>query len=613
MSDLALTAESPSHSPIAAEVARRRTFAIISHPDAGKTTLTEKLLLFGGAINLAGQVKAKGERRNTRSDWMKIERDRGISVVTSVMTFEFNNLVFNLLDTPGHEDFSEDTYRTLTAVDSAVMVIDAAKGIEARTLKLIEVCRLRDIPIITFINKMDRESRDTFDLLDEIEKTLALDTTPMTWPVGRGRDFLGTYDISTGGIRLLEGGGAKTGAAENIDVAELAGRNANLDVNEITDELALVKEASKPFDLASFREGHMTPVYFGSALRNFGVGDLLEGLGKFAPPPRAQDSNLRKVEASEPRMSAFVFKIQANMDPNHRDRIAFARLCSGKLTRGMKAKLVRTGKNMSLSSPQFFFAQDRALADEAFAGDVVGIPNHGTLRIGDTLTEGEDITFVGVPSFAPEIVRRVRLTDAMKAKKLKEALQQMSEEGVVQVFRPRDGAPGAGRRGRPAAARRAQGAARCRIFAAGRIRGFGIPAGALDFVRRPQEARRFCQRQQLRRRRRRRWRSGVPGQERILSRLHQGARRGDYVFQHQGCEEEGVRRRGCGRSAAPATLVVLRESGGPSTPRPLGPVKPGDATVLVLPGPERGDVNRTRLEPVYRGYNFEAFGLSRPR
>jgi peptide chain release factor 3 len=438
MSDIAVPAESPSRSPLADEVARRRTFAIISHPDAGKTTLTEKLLLFGGAINLAGQVKAKGERRNTRSDWMKIERDRGISVVTSVMTFEFNGLVFNLLDTPGHEDFSEDTYRTLTAVDSAVMVIDAAKGIEARTLKLIEVCRLRDIPIITFINKMDRDSRDVFDLMDEIEKTLALDTTPMTWPVGRGRDFLGTYDIFTGGIRLLEGGGAKTGAAENIDVAELAGRNANLDVGEITEELALVKEASKPFDLNSFREGHMTPVYFGSALRNFGVGDLLEGLGKFAPPPRAQDSNLRKVEAAEPRMSAFVFKIQANMDPN---RIAFARLCSGKLTRGMKAKLVRTGKNMSLTAPQFFFAQDRSVADEAFAGDVVGIPNHGTLRIGDTLTEGEDITFVGVPSFAPEIVRRVRLTDAMKAKKLKEALQQMSEEGVVQVFRPRDGAP----------------------------------------------------------------------------------------------------------------------------------------------------------------------------
>lgn len=441
MSDIATTAESPARSPLAAEVSRRRTFAIISHPDAGKTTLTEKLLLFGGAINLAGQVKAKGERRNTRSDWMKIERERGISVVTSVMTFEFEGLVFNLLDTPGHEDFSEDTYRTLTAVDSAVMVIDAAKGIEARTRKLFEVCRLRDIPIITFINKMDRESRDVFELLDEIEKTLALDTTPMTWPVGRGRDFLGTYDVVNGGVRLLEGGGAKTGAAQQIEIAELAKLNANLDVSAVKDELELVTEASKPFELDAFREGHLTPVYFGSALRNFGVGDLLEGLGKFAPEPRAQDSDQRKVEATDPRMSAFVFKIQANMDPNHRDRIAFARLCSGKLSRGMKAKLVRTGKSMPLSSPQFFFAQDRSVADEAFAGDVVGIPNHGTLRIGDTLTEGEDFNFVGVPSFAPEIVRRVRLTDAMKAKKLKEALQQMSEEGVVQVFRPRDGAP----------------------------------------------------------------------------------------------------------------------------------------------------------------------------
>ncbi|MGL3110008.1 peptide chain release factor 3 [Bradyrhizobium sp. BR 1432] len=442
MSDIATTAaELPARSPLAAEVSRRRTFAIISHPDAGKTTLTEKLLLFGGAINLAGQVKAKGERRNTRSDWMKIERERGISVVTSVMTFEFEGLVFNLLDTPGHEDFSEDTYRTLTAVDSAVMVIDAAKGIEARTRKLFEVCRLRDIPIITFINKMDRESRDVFELLDEIEKTLALDTTPMTWPVGRGRDFLGTYDVVNGGVRLLEGGGAKTGAAQQIEIEELAKLNANLDASAVKDELELVTEASKPFELEAFREGHLTPVYFGSALRNFGVGDLLEGLGKFAPEPRAQDSDQRKVEATDPRMSAFVFKIQANMDPNHRDRIAFARLCSGKLSRGMKAKLVRTGKSMPLSSPQFFFAQDRSVADEAFAGDVVGIPNHGTLRIGDTLTEGEDFNFVGVPSFAPEIVRRVRLTDAMKAKKLKEALQQMSEEGVVQVFRPRDGAP----------------------------------------------------------------------------------------------------------------------------------------------------------------------------
>jgi peptide chain release factor 3 len=372
---------------------------------------------------------------------MKIERERGISVVTSVMTFEFDGLVFNLLDTPGHEDFSEDTYRTLTAVDSAVMVIDAAKGIEARTRKLFEVCRLRDIPIITFINKMDRESRDPFELLDEIEKTLALDTTPLTWPIGRGRDFIGTYDVPTGGVRLLDAEGNKTGAPLKVDIADLVKGNPNLDANAIKDELALVSEACKPFDLASFREGHLTPVFFGSALRNFGVGDLLEGLGRYAPPPRAQASDVRKVDAAEPKMTAFVFKIQANMDPNHRDRIAFARLCSGKLVRGMKSRLVRTGKPMTLSAPQFFFAQDRALADEAFAGDVVGIPNHGTLRIGDTLTEGEDIAFVGVPSFAPEIVRRVRLTDAMKAKKLKEALQQMSEEGVVQVFRPRDGAP----------------------------------------------------------------------------------------------------------------------------------------------------------------------------
>ena len=471
-------------------MARRRTFAIISHPDAGKTTLTEKLLLFGGAINLAGQVRAKGERRSTRSDWMKIERDRGISVVTSVMTFEFNDLVFNLLDTPGHEDFSEDTYRTLTAVDSAVMVIDAAKGIEARTLKLIEVCRLRDIPIITFINKMDRESLDTFELLDEIEKTLALDTTPMTWPVGRGRDFMGTYDISTGGIRLLEGGGAKTGAAENIDVAELAGRNANLDVAEITEELALVKEASKPFNLASFREGHMTPVYFGSALRNFGVGDLLEGLGKFAPPPRAQDSNLRKVEASEPRMSAFVFKIQANMDPNHRDRIAFARLCSGKLTRGMKVKLVRTGKNMTLSSSAVLLragplgggrglrrrrrrhSQSRHAADR----------RHPDRRRGSDLRRRAVLRAGNRPPRPPH-----RRDEGEEAEGGAAADVGGGRGAGVPPARRR---AGAGRRGRPAAARRAEGAARRRIFAAGRVRGLGISAGALDFVRRPQEARR---------------------------------------------------------------------------------------------------------------------------
>ncbi len=434
------TPNSTPLTPLAAEVERRRTFAIISHPDAGKTTLTEKLLLFGGAINLAGQVKAKRDRRSTRSDWMSIERERGISVVTSVMTFDYDGRVFNLLDTPGHEDFSEDTYRTLTAVDSAVMVIDAAKGIEARTRKLFEVCRLRDIPIVTFINKMDRESRDPFEILDEIEKTLALDTAPMTWPIGRGRDFAGTYDLVTGEMRLIAEDG-KTVEPQPLDLPALAAKNPMLDAAAIHEELDLVKEACRPFDFTSFREGHLTPVFFGSALKNFGVKDLLDALGALAPPPRAQASNTRKIDAHENTMTAFVFKIQANMDPNHRDRIAFARLCSGKLNRGMKAKLIRTGKPMTLSAPQFFFAQDRSIADEAYAGDVVGIPNHGTLRIGDTLTEGEDIAFLGVPNFAPEILRRVKLGDPMKAKKLKEALQQMAEEGVVQVFRPIDGAP----------------------------------------------------------------------------------------------------------------------------------------------------------------------------
>jgi peptide chain release factor 3 len=431
----------PALSPLATEVERRRTFAIISHPDAGKTTLTEKLLLFGGAIQLAGQVKAKRNRRATRSDWMSIERERGISVVTSVMTFAYDGRVFNLLDTPGHEDFSEDTYRTLTAVDSAVMVIDAAKGIEPRTRKLFEVCRLRDIPIITFINKMDRESRDPFDLIDEIEKTLALDTAPVTWPVGRGRDFVGTIDVDSGGVRLLDGDAGAAGAARSMTIAEVTALNPNLDAAAFAAEFDLVREACKRFDPRAFAEGHLTPVFFGSALKNFGVGDLLNALGAIAPAPRAQTADKRVVEAAEPGMAAFVFKIQANMDPNHRDRIAFVRLCSGKLSRGMKVKQVRTGKTISLHAPQFFFAQDRALAEAAFAGDVVGIPNHGTLRIGDTLTDGEDFNFIGVPNFAPEILRQVRLTDAMKAKKLKQALHELAEEGVAQVFAPTDGSP----------------------------------------------------------------------------------------------------------------------------------------------------------------------------
>ncbi len=422
------------------EAARRRTFAIISHPDAGKTTLTEKLLLFGGAIQLAGEVRAKASRRQTRSDWMEMERERGISIVTSVMTFEHAGTVFNLLDTPGHEDFSEDTYRTLTAVDSAVMVIDAARGIEARTRKLFEVCRLRDIPIITFINKLDREGRHPFELLEEIEKTLALDTTPVNWPIGMGRTFAGVYDLEKNAIRRVDADETAHPVAA-LDAAALADYLPEGDRATTAEEIALAKAASRPFDLASFREGHLTPVLFGSALRNFGVRDLIERLAAFAPAPQPRAAEERVVAPDEPAMSGFVFKIQANMDPNHRDRIAFLRVCSGRLTRGMKAKLGRTGKTIALNAPQFFFAQERAIADEAYAGDIVGLPNHGTLRIGDTLTDGESLTFRGVPSFAPEILRRVRVGDAMRAKKLREALRQMAEEGVVQVFLPIDGAP----------------------------------------------------------------------------------------------------------------------------------------------------------------------------
>jgi peptide chain release factor 3 len=425
---------------LAREIARRRTFAIISHPDAGKTTLTEKLLLFGGAIQLAGQVKAKRDGRNTRSDWMAIERARGISVVTSVMTFEYGGAVFNLLDTPGHEDFSDHTYRTLTAVDSAIMVIDAARGIEARTLKLFEICRLRDIPIVTFINKMDRESRDPLELLDEIEKTLAIETAPMAWPVGRGRDFKGTYDLAQPRIRQVEREPEGTPVSGPDDPAVAALLDADA-VGGWRDEIQLVETACGKFDLGRFRDGTLTPVFFGSALKNFGVRDVLEALIAYAPPPRAQKAATRTVEAAEKAMTGVVFKVQANMDPNHRDRIAFMRVCSGKLTRGMRVRVARTGKTMALAAPQFFFAQDRSLAEEAYAGDVVGIPNRGTLRIGDAITEGEDITFLGIPSFAPELMRRIRLEDAIRAKKLREALREMAEEGVVQVFSPLDGTP----------------------------------------------------------------------------------------------------------------------------------------------------------------------------
>ncbi len=435
----ATSAPNPAkQSPLEREIARRRTFAIISHPDAGKTTLTEKLLFFGGAIQLAGQVKSKKNQRDTRSDWMAIERSRGISVVTSVMTFEYGGAVFNLLDTPGHEDFSDDTYRTLTAVDCAIMVIDAARGIETRTLKLFEICRLRDIPIITFVNKMDRESQDPLDLLDEIENTLALDTAPMVWPIGRGKNFKGTYDLTTPRIRLVDQSpdGLPVSGPGDTAIDDLLDSD---DVQHWREEMDLVQGACGQFDLEAFRQGTLTPTFFGSALKNFGVRDLLDTLIKHAPPPQGQKAEARFIKATEPAMTGVVFKIQANMDPNHRDRIAFMRVCSGCLKRGMKAKVVRTGKTMALTAPQFFFAQDRSIADQAFAGDVVGIPNRGTLRIGDALTEGENVTFLGIPSFAPEILRCLRLEDAIRAKKLKDALSEMAEEGVVQLFRPLNG------------------------------------------------------------------------------------------------------------------------------------------------------------------------------
>ncbi len=421
------------------QVARRRTFAIISHPDAGKTTLTEKLLLFGGAIQQAGQVKAKADKRSTRSDWMAIEQRRGISVATSVMTFEYGGAIFNLLDTPGHEDFSDHTYRTLTAVDAAIMVIDGARGIEARTRKLFEICRLRDIPIITFINKMDREAREPFELLDEIEKTLALDTAPMVWPMGKGRHFKGTYDLTTHTFRQIDRDDDDGLATSGPDDPALAGFLEPDEAAAWRDEIALVNAACDPFDLEQFRHGTQTPVYFGSALRNFGVKDLLEALIAHAPAPSTREADKRVVDASETALTGLVFKIQANMDPNHRDRIAFMRVCSGKLTRGMKVKIVRSGKTVVLQAPQFFFAQDRSLAEEAYAGDIVGLPNKGVLRIGDTISEGENLTFVGIPSFAPEILRHVRLDDAIRSRKLWEALKEMAEEGAVQIFQPLNG------------------------------------------------------------------------------------------------------------------------------------------------------------------------------
>ncbi len=420
---------------------RRRTFAIIAHPDAGKTTLTEKLLLFGGAIQMAGAVKARGEQRRARSDWMKVERERGISVTASVMTYDYDGHTFNLLDTPGHEDFSEDTYRTLTAVDSAVMVIDAAKGIEEQTRKLFEVCRMRNVPITTFINKMDRESRDPFDLLDQIEQELQLHVTPATWPIGSGRGFLGCYDLFHDRLVLMAKG-AK-GALPELGETCTGLDDPKLDALLPADAVATLREQVEmarglcpDFDLEMFREGHLTPVFFGSAVNNFGVRELLDGIGALAPSPRPQPTAGRTVDPTESDVSAFVFKIQANMDPKHRDRIAFVRLASGHFKRGMKLKHVRSGKLMNMHNPVLFLAQDRELAEEAWAGDIVGIPNHGNLRIGDALTEGEDLRFTGIPSFAPELLQRVRPDDPMRAKHLGRALEQLAEEGAARVFKP---------------------------------------------------------------------------------------------------------------------------------------------------------------------------------
>jgi peptide chain release factor 3 len=428
---------------LGAEIARRRTFAIISHPDAGKTTLTEKLLLFGGAIQLAGAVKARGEQRRARSDWMKVERERGISVTASAMTFEYDGRVLNLLDTPGHQDFSEDTYRTLSAVDSAVMVLDAARGIEKQTRKLFEVCRLRDVPIITFVNKLDREGREPFELMQEIEKDLALEVTPASWPIGMGRTFLGCYDLLHDRLALIERTRVRLGAeaetCQGIGDPKLEELLPEGQLATLREEVAMARALCPPFDLGSYRAGHLTPVFFGSAISSFGVRELLDGICQLSPAPRPRQAREREVRPEEERVTGFVFKVQANMDPRHRDRIAFLRLCSGHFRRGMKLLHPKSGDRLTVHNPVLFLAQDRELADDAFAGDVLGISNHGKLGIGDTLTEGESLAFTGVPSFAPELLERVRATDPLRAKHLGRALEQLAEEGAARVLRTRAG------------------------------------------------------------------------------------------------------------------------------------------------------------------------------
>lgn len=418
---------------------KRRTFAIISHPDAGKTTVTEKLLLFGGAIQMAGTVKGRKADRHATSDWMEMEKERGISITTSVMQFVHNQHVMNLLDTPGHEDFSEDTYRTLTAVDSALMVIDVAKGVEDRTVKLMEVCRLRDTPIMTFINKLDREGREPIDLLDEVESVLGIQCAPITWPVGMGKRFKGIYHRYQDIVYLYQHGKN----AQKQDALQIKGlNNPELDellgdtAQELREEIELVKGASHEFDLDAYLSGKMTPVYFGSAINNFGIKELLDDFVDYAPGPQPRATQERSVEPQEEAFSGFVFKIQANMDPKHRDRIAFLRICSGTYRKGMKLSHLRIGKDVQIANALTFMAGDRSHTDIALAGDIIGLHNHGTIRIGDTFTQGEQLKFTGIPNFAPELFRLVRLRDPLKSKALLKGLIELSEEGATQVFRP---------------------------------------------------------------------------------------------------------------------------------------------------------------------------------
>ncbi len=421
------------------EINKRRTFAIISHPDAGKTTLTEKLLLFGGAIQMAGTVKGRKAARHATSDWMELEKQRGISVTSSVMQFPHKDCIINLLDTPGHADFSEDTYRTLTAVDSALMVIDAAKGVEERTIKLMEVCRLRTTPIITFVNKMDREAREPIDILDEIEAILNIRCAPVTWPIGMGKHFRGVFNLMTDTVHFFSathGGRIQQGdtveGLDNPQLDEILGTQAEA----LREEIELVKGASHSFDLAAYQQGELTPVFFGSGINNFGVGELLDALNDFAPAPRPRQTQTREVQPDEEKFTGFVFKIQANMDPGHRDRIAFVRICSGVYKKGMKVRHVRLGKDIKLADAVTFMASDREQVEEAYTGDIIGLHNHGTMRIGDTFSNGEELAFTGIPNFAPELFRRAQLKDPLKMKALQKGLIQLCEEGATQLYRP---------------------------------------------------------------------------------------------------------------------------------------------------------------------------------